>query len=69
MIQNIWEHFEEVVEKEFLHIPRNLVSLTLLRFHIFFKKHVFEVLSANNAQNPDLEWFSVVKQHMDQVTH
>lgn len=55
MIQNIWEHFEEVVEKEFLHIPRNLVSLTLLRFHIFFKKHVFEVLSANNAQNPDLE--------------
>lgn len=70
MIQDTLKHFEQVVvQEEFLCIPRNLVSLTLIPFHTFLKSHGFELSSGDNAQNANVEQFSMVKQHIRQLTH
>lgn len=51
------EHFELVlflVQKAFLYIPKDVVSLQFCS-KLYFKKHVFEVTSKNNAQNANVE--------------
>lgn len=54
-------HFEQIVaQKDFFLVPRDLVWL---HFHTFFKKHISEILSADIAQNTNLEQRSTGKQH------
>lgn len=64
------EHFRLVivlVQKMFLYIPKDLVSLYSVP-NFILKKHGFEVPIENNAQNANVEQFCVEQKHINQLT-